>query len=206
MAVPPWEEGQSICDMGSDVVVFPELGVAPLIDSGTDLEDELPMPDDSPVSVAVRPAEAALPEVCSAPKGGIDLELAKALLDVSFLPMMVTPIVDPVVDSVVSPAVYPEPPLPVLLEDEQAPVLESSPLREVAGSPVRECSPSFQASPVGSGYGPIPSPIWPSLRIADVPEPPPRMTTMDQYLPRISAPFGGGGGWGSRTFFFCLDL
>ena len=193
MAVPPWEEGQSIGDMGSDVVVFPELGIAPLIDSGTDLEDELPTPDDSPASVAVHPAEAALPEVCPVPKGRIDLELAKALLDVSVLPMMVTPIVDPVVDSVVSPTVYPEPPLPVLLEDEQVPVLESSPLREVAGRPVRECSPSFQASPVGSGYGQIPSSISLSLRIADVPGLLPCMATMDQYLPRISAPFAGGG-------------
>ena len=87
--------------------------------------------------------------------------------------MMVTPIVDPVVASVGSPAVYPEPPIPVLLRDEQVPVLESSPLREVAGSPVRECSSSSQASPVGSVYGPIPSPISPSSRLADVPGPPP---------------------------------
>ena len=71
VAVPPWEEGQSIGDMGSDVVVFPELGIVPVIDSGMDLEGELPTPDDSLVSVAV------LPEVCPAPKGGIDLELAK---------------------------------------------------------------------------------------------------------------------------------
>ena len=47
VAVPPWEEGQSIGNMDSDVVVFPELGVAPLIDSGTGLEDELPTPDNS---------------------------------------------------------------------------------------------------------------------------------------------------------------
>ena len=175
MAVPPWEEGQLMDDMGSDVVVCPELGVVPLIDSGTDLEDELPTPDDSPVSVAVRPVEATLPEVCPAPKGGIDLELAKALLDVPVLPMMVTPIVDPVVDSVVYPAEYPEPPLPVLLEDEQAPVLESSPFQEVTGNPVWECSPSFRASPVGSGDGTISSPTSPSLRIADVHGLPPRM-------------------------------
>ena len=32
----------------SDGLVVPELGVAPLKDSGTDLEDELPTPDDSP--------------------------------------------------------------------------------------------------------------------------------------------------------------
>ena len=59
----------------------------------------------------------------------------------------------------VSPAAYTEPPLPVVLEDEPVPVLESSPFQEVAGSPVRECSPSFQASPVGSGYGPITTPV-----------------------------------------------
>ena len=100
---------------------------------------------------------AAVPEVCVAPRGGFDLELAKALLDVLVVPMMVTPIVDPVVDWMVSPAAYPEPPLPVVLVDEPVPVLESSPFQEVAGSPVRECSPSFQASPVGSGYGLITS-------------------------------------------------
>ena len=60
-----------------------------------------------------------MPKVCPAPKGRFDLELANALLDVSVLPMMVTPIVDPAVDSMVSPAAYPEPPIPV-------PVLESS--------------------------------------------------------------------------------
>ena len=46
--LPPWEEGPSIGDVDSDMVVFPELGVAPLIDSGTDLDDELPTLDDSP--------------------------------------------------------------------------------------------------------------------------------------------------------------
>ena len=40
---------------GSDVLVVPELGVAPLVDSGTDLEDELPTPDGSPSMDAVKP-------------------------------------------------------------------------------------------------------------------------------------------------------
>ena len=73
---------------------------------------------------------------------------------------------DPVLDSMVSPAAYPEPPLPVVLVD--VPVLESSTWQGVADSLVRECSPSFQASPVGSGYGPIPSPMSPSSQIIDV--------------------------------------
>ena len=33
VAVPPWEVGPSISDVNSDMVVFPELGVTPLIDS-----------------------------------------------------------------------------------------------------------------------------------------------------------------------------
>ena len=134
VAVPPWEEGPSISDLDSDMVVFPELGVAPLIDSVTDLENELPTPDNSPGSVAVRSAVAAVPEVCPAPRGGFDMELAKALLDVMVVPMMITPIMDPVVDSMVSPAAYPEPPLPVMLVDDPVPVAETSPLQEVAES------------------------------------------------------------------------
>ena len=103
---------------------------------------------------------------------------------------MITPIMDPVVDSMVSPAEYMEPPLPVVLVDILVPVAESSPLREVADSPLRECSPSFQASPVGSGYGPIPSPMSTSSRITDGHGPPPHMATMDLYLPRMDTPFG----------------
>ena len=180
--------------MRPDMVLFPELGVTPLIDSGTDLEDEMPTPDDSPGSVAVSAAGAVVPQVFPAARGGFDLELAKALLDVSVVPMMITPIVDPVVDSMVSPAAYPEPPLPVVLVDVPVPVAESSPWQGVADSPVRECSPLFHASPVGSGYGPIPSPMSPSSQITDGHGPPLRMATMDQYLPRMGTPFGGGGG------------
>ena len=173
----------------------------PLVDSGTDLEDELPTPDGSPSTDAVRPGEVVLPEICPVPRGGIALDLAKALLEVSILPPMVTPMVTPIVDPVVesfgTPALYPEPPLPVLsvdeqgsvLEsvDEQVPVLVSSPLREVAGSPVLVDSPSYRASPAGSGYGPITSPISPSLPTPDVARPPSGLATMGQYLPRDGA-------------------
>ena len=82
--------------MGSDVLVVPELGVALLVDSATDLEDELPTPDGSPSTDAVKPGEVVLPEVCPAPRGGVDLELVQALLEVAVLPMIVTPIMDPV--------------------------------------------------------------------------------------------------------------
>ena len=63
VVVPPREDGLTIISGGggSDGVVVPELGVAPLEDSGTDLEDELPTPDGSPST------DAAKPEVGPAP-------------------------------------------------------------------------------------------------------------------------------------------
>ena len=48
VAEPPWEDGLKISGVDSDLLVVPELGVAPLVDSGTDLEDDLPTPDGSP--------------------------------------------------------------------------------------------------------------------------------------------------------------
>ena len=129
VAVPPWEDGPTISGVGSDVVAFPGLGVAPLVDSGTDLEDELPTPDGSPSTDAVKPGEVVLRRFV--------LCLGAALLLTWRRPL---------VESFGAPALYPEPPLPVLSVDEQGPVLESvdeqvpvlvsSPLWEVAGSPV----------------------------------------------------------------------
>ena len=54
VAVPPWVDGLTISGVGSDVLVVPELGVAPLVDLGTDLEDELPTADGSLSTDAVK--------------------------------------------------------------------------------------------------------------------------------------------------------
>ena len=167
VAVPPWEEGLTNSGVDSDGVVFPGLGVVPLVDSGTDLEDELSTPDGSPSTDVVKPGEVVLPEICPALWGGIAFDLVKALLEVSVLPPMVTPIVDPVVESLGTPALYPEPPLPELSVDEQVPVLESvdEQVPVLVSSPFREVdSQSYRASPTGPGYEPITSPISPSLR------------------------------------------
>ena len=66
-------------------------------------------------------------------------------------------------------------------------MLLSSPLQEVAGSPVLDDSPSYRPLPTGSGYEPITSLISPSLRTADVSRPPSGLAMMGQYLPRDSA-------------------
>ena len=69
-------------------LICPELGIAPLVDPGTDLEDELPTPVGSPSP----DVDKSVPLSTSS---GVDLELARALLEVGVLPAMVTPIVDP---------------------------------------------------------------------------------------------------------------
>ena len=52
---PPWEDGLMISGVGSDVLVVPELGIAPLVDSGMDLEDELPTVLDNSLSYLASP-------------------------------------------------------------------------------------------------------------------------------------------------------
>ena len=139
VAVLPWEDGLTISGVGSDGLVVPELGVAPLEDSGTDLDDELPTLDGSPSTDAVKPGEVVIPKVGPVPRE-VDLELARALLEVGILPLMVTPIIDPVVESSVTPALYPVYPIPVMSASDQVPVLVASHLREVGGSPVLDQS------------------------------------------------------------------
>ena len=123
--------GLTISGVGSDGLVVPELGVAPLGDSGTDLEDELPTPDGSPSTDAAKPGEVVIPEVGPAPRD-VDLELARALLEVAVLPLMVTPIIDPVVEPSVMPALYPVPPI---VEKMVPGSVEGSPTGEPVAAP-----------------------------------------------------------------------
>ena len=159
----------------SDGLVILELGVAPL---------ELPTPDGSPYTDAIKPVVGSVPR-------GIDLELARALLEVGVLPSMVMPIIDPVVEPSVTPALYPMPPIPVLLVVDPVPVLVAPPLRQVGDSPVRDQSLSCLVSPPGSVSELIPSQISPSLRTDDVSRPPSGMAPMDQYLPRDASLLSG---------------
>ena len=47
LAAPPQEDFMAIGGVSSERVAIPELGVTPLVDPDTDLEDELPTPEDS---------------------------------------------------------------------------------------------------------------------------------------------------------------
>ena len=89
-------------------LICPELGVAPLVDPGTDLEDEQP----TPVGSSSSAVDESVPLSTTS---GVDLEVARTLLDVGVLPAMVTPIVDPAVGFSMTPAMYPVPPVLMLL-------------------------------------------------------------------------------------------
>ena len=114
----------------------------------------------------------------------LDFELQKALLDVSIRPVMVTPIVGPVVGLPDAPCSYPAPCLPVLQNDDQDPMPQISPLREVGDSPILDVFPAYLESPAGSEYEPVTSPITPPLREEAAFRPPSSPATMDQYLSR----------------------
>ena len=87
-------------------LICPELGVAPLMDPGMDVEDERPTPAASPIPIVngVAPLSA---------QADVDIELCQVFQDVGALPEMVTPVGDPEGGgSVVTPARYPVPPIP----------------------------------------------------------------------------------------------
>ena len=79
--------GREPLSSGRDLLglLCPELGVAPLVDPGTDLEDERPTPVGSPSSAV----DESMPLSTTS---GVDLEVVRALLDVGVLPAMQHPL------------------------------------------------------------------------------------------------------------------
>ena len=175
----------SRCPMGDLLgLICPKLGVAPLVDPGTDLEDERPTPVGSPSSAV----DECMPLF---PTSGVDLEVAHALLEVGVLPAMVTPIVDPVVEFPLSPAMYPMPPVPLMSFGDSIPLEVAPPAGLAVGSPARSetllCQVSSLASVASSGLPPS-SPV---LRPAPNVSPPSGLAALDQEMPQsASLPLG----------------
>ena len=165
-------------------LICPELGVAPLVDPGTDLEDERLTPVGSPSPVV----DKSVPLSASS---GVDLELACVFLEVGVLTAIVTPIVDPELGSSMTPAEYPVPPIPELSAVDSVPLEVASPARPAGGSPARNESLLCQVSPPGSVAQTVPSPTSPVLRSTPDVSPPSGLAAMDQYLPwSASLPVG----------------
>ena len=171
---------------GEDLLglICPELGVAPLVDPGTDVEDEQPTPVGSPSPVVDR----AVPLSASS---GLDLELTRVLLEVGVMPVMVTPIVNPEGASSMTPVEYPVPPIPELSVVVSDPLEVASPARPAGGSPARNESLLSQISPPGSVAQAFSSPTSPVLRSTPDVSPPSGLAAMDLYLPwSASLPVG----------------
>ena len=83
LAAPPQEDCMAIGGVNPEGVAIPGLGVAPLVDPETDLEDELPtlFSDSSLEGICLPGARPTPPDIA-------DLELEKARLSVSILPVM----------------------------------------------------------------------------------------------------------------------
>ena len=181
MDVLPHEREPSFSGGGGDLIglICPDLGVAPLVDPGTDLEDEWP----TLVGLPSPGFDRCVPHSATS---GVDLELARALLEVGVLPVMVTPIVDPEVGSSMTPAEYPVPPIPELSLVASVPLEVAIPASPAEGGPAQNESLLCQVSPPGSVAQAGPSPTSPVLRST-----PSDLAAMDQYLPwSASLPVG----------------
>ena len=124
--------GSQPLSKGGDLLglICPELCVAPLVDPGTDLEDERPTPVGSPLAAV----DECMP---LSPTSGMDVDVTRALLQVGVLPAMVTPIVDPAVGFSMSPATYPVPPVPMMSIGNLIPLEVAPPVDLAVGSPAR---------------------------------------------------------------------
>ena len=100
----------------------------------------------------------------------------------SVLPVVVTPLVEPVEAFPVAPSMHPEPPVPVLPDDDPGATSRVSPLRVAADGPILDVFPSYLISPGCSIYEPVTSPITPSLQEEADCRPPTSPATMDQYF------------------------
>ena len=143
--------------MSPEMFAVPELGVAPLINTDTELEDELPAPEDSPLYCDSIPEEARPPGVRPAIRELVDLELEKALLCISILPDMVTPLEEPVESFPTAQSSDPEPLVPVLSYVDPDASSRSSPIQVAADGPKMDVFQSYLSSPACSVYEPATS-------------------------------------------------
>ena len=113
----------------------------------------------APPQVDLMEIGGASPEMVAVP------ELQKALLCVSILPEMVTPLEEPVEGFPTAPSSYPEPPVPVLSYVDPDASSRSSPMRVAADVPEMDVFQSYLPSPAAcSVYEPATSPVTPYLQ------------------------------------------
>ena len=177
-AAPP-EREQSFGVGGGDLLslICPELGATPLVDPGTDLEDELSTPAVSPVAAdqGVAPLSA---------QADVDIKLGRVFEDVGSLPAMVTLVCDFEGGLVVTLAEYPVPATPGVWVVVAQPLILTSP----AGPTV--VTPGCPQPSTGSVSC---SSVPPTIPVVSTPEESLsfRAAVMDQHQPWSGSSFGG---------------
>ena len=205
--------------VGGDLLslICPKLGATPLADPGTDLEDELPTPATSPVTVD----HGAGPRSAQA---DVDSDLVRIFEDVGTLPAMVTPLSDPEGGLLGSPAGYAVPVIADASDRTTQPLVVTSPAGPTDMDPAipRPSTVSMSCSAVLSSLPVVSATEWsPSSRTAPVDQqwsgslfggelaghtmPPGSLTSHPTAAsPHVSESdaVGGGGTWVSQT---CLE-
>ena len=158
-------------------LICPELGVTPLTDPGTDLEDERPTPAASPVTVDHGAAPLST-------QADVDIDLVRVFEDDGTLPAMVTPLSDPEWGLMGTPAGYP---VPVIA---YASILMTQPLVVTSPAGPTDVAPAIpRPSTESMGC----SGVLSSLPVGSTMEwsPSSRATPMDQCLLWAGSSFGG---------------
>ena len=122
---------------------------------------------------------------------GVDVDVARALLEVGVLTAMVTPIVDDAVVFSMSPATYPVPPVPMMSIGNSIPLEVAPPADLAVGSPGRSEIPlrrvASPASVASSGLPPSSSVLHPAPDV----DPLSALAAIEQELPwSASLPLG----------------
>ena len=180
LAALPQVDLMEIAGVNPKMVAIPELGVAPLINTDTELE--LPTPEDSLLFGNSSPEDSRPPGVRPAILDLVDLEFEMTLLCVSVLPKMVIPLEEPVEGFPTTPSSYPEPLVPVLSYVDPDTSSRSSPIWVAAVGPEMDVFQSYLSSPACSVYEPATSPVTSYLQEDAAYQPLPSPATMDQYL------------------------
>ena len=151
MSGPPCMEGHSIVNMDTDEITIQDIVGAPLNDTGTDVEDELLTPASSPAPGEMCPVATGDSGLQPVHEDNFNIDLAKALLDVSVLPMMIALIHDPIVSATMSPVDYIAPEILTVSADERAPESAFPPATVTMDSWFRQYSPISRGSSNGVG-------------------------------------------------------
>ena len=130
---PSEETRKSIMDMDTNEITISRIVGFEWDEAGTDLEDEMPTPVLSPTQIIVPVIPPAGTADAFGRGDGFDLNLAKAMCDVSVIPSLITPLEDLEVPPRSIAAEYAAPATPALETVLESPGIRSRRSRDIRG-------------------------------------------------------------------------